>query len=127
MRFPPILSVGPLIVEDSGIPNKERIVFRPTEPINLVEFGILIGVRQDNGLIRTIHDNCFMFDEIEVAVPSWVVVYTKKGVPCQRRRENPFRRRFEIPTGTEPGSKPVSLERVPVRKRLVRSPIDLSF
>jgi hypothetical protein len=70
-------------VEDPAVPNQERIIFRPTDRINLVRFAIVVGFRNDNGLITVINDNCFWFDEIEVAPPSWVVIYTKQGQATQ--------------------------------------------
>jgi hypothetical protein len=83
MILPPVLEFGTLTVVESGVANKERIVFRPTEPLNLVQFGVLICFRQGNDSVVAVHDNCFMFDQIQIAPPSWVVLYTGTGEPNQ--------------------------------------------
>jgi hypothetical protein len=78
MIIPPLLEIGNVVVADSGVPNQERIVFRPTEPINLAQFGIIIAFRAPIGVFPY-NDLFFWFSDIEIAPPCWVVVYTRKG------------------------------------------------
>ena len=64
---------------DAGIPGDERIVLRPTELINLAQFGIILGNEHGQG-VTPVADHFFWFGEVEVAPPSWVVVHTGPGV-----------------------------------------------
>ena len=79
MIIPPIFEFGTVNVDDSGVPGKERIVFRPTEPINLAQCGLLIGWREPTGAITPLNERFFWFGEITVTPPCWIVVYTGKG------------------------------------------------
>jgi hypothetical protein len=67
-------------VANPGKPNVERIVIRPTQQVNLNGYGIALGVSAGLGA-RPMLDNCFWFPEVEVVPPSWILVYTGKGVP----------------------------------------------
>jgi len=79
MTLPPLFEFGPVVAYDSAIDKLERIIFRPTEPINLATYGILVGWQDQNGLITPLKDNFFWFGEIQIAPPCWIVVYTGKG------------------------------------------------
>jgi hypothetical protein len=79
MIFPPLIEVSAPVVEESGVPNKERVIFRPTQSINLVQFAIIVAIRQDNGSYNALVDNTFIFDDIIVKPPAWVVVFTGVG------------------------------------------------
>jgi hypothetical protein len=62
-----------------GEPNRECIVMRPTQSINLAQFGILAGFRMPNGQAMPLPDNFFWFGEMVVAPPIWIVVLTRAG------------------------------------------------
>jgi hypothetical protein len=79
MIIPPIFELGSVTVSDPGVPGKERIVFRPTEQINLAQCGILIGWRGADGVTAPLDNEFFWFGEIIATPPSWIVVYTGKG------------------------------------------------
>jgi hypothetical protein len=79
MVIPPLLEIGAVMVSDSGVANYERVVFRPTEPINLAQFGVMVGLRQPNGMTTPLRDFFFWFGDLEVRPPCWVVLYTRKG------------------------------------------------
>ena len=76
---PPIFELGSVSIADSGVPNQERIIFRPTEPINLGVCGVMIALRRSDGNYVPVNDEFFWFGDVEVAPPSWVLVYTGKG------------------------------------------------
>jgi len=80
MTFPPITELTILGVSDPGIPNRERIIIRPTEPVNLGQFGIFIGHKNINGVVTPWMDNFFWFGELIVEPPSWIIIYTGMGV-----------------------------------------------
>jgi|ERR1035437_659135 hypothetical protein len=79
MIIPPIFELGSVSVVDSSVKNQERIIFRPTEPINLSQIGIMIGWKNENGIIIPLNNSFFWFGEIEISPPCWIVIYTGKG------------------------------------------------
>lgn len=79
MIFPPIFELSLVGLYDAGIPNRERIVIRPTEKVNLAQFGIILAFRNPNGMTTPIRDNFFWFGELEISPPSWIVVATSEG------------------------------------------------
>ena len=66
-------------VFDRGIPNKERIVLRANEIINLGQYGIMIGIRLEEGMASPIRDNLFWFGDAYVMEGDWIFVYTGPG------------------------------------------------
>jgi len=79
MIFPPPLELSLLGLFGAGDPGNERILLRPTEPVNLAQFGILVGYKLSNNNIVPLYDNFFWFGEITVPTPSWIVIYTGQG------------------------------------------------
>jgi len=78
MQILPIFQLSLIGVEDAGIPNKERVILRPTERVNLAEFGMLIGI-QNQGFTSPLNETFFWFGEILIDPPSWLFIYTGKG------------------------------------------------
>ncbi len=76
LPLPELYLVG---VADPGKANLERIVIRPTQPLNLNGYGLAVGVSAGSAGASPIFDNCFWFPAIEVQPPSWVLVYTGPG------------------------------------------------
>lgn len=76
--LPPVIELGNVVIVDPGIPNRERIVFRPTDHINLALCGILVGVQEGEGT-RPVSNLFFWFGEMEIKPPSWILVFTGKG------------------------------------------------
>jgi hypothetical protein len=81
--LPPVLELGSVMVVEPGVPNKERIAFRPTDAINLATCGILLGVQSEGGGFIPIRNNFFWFGEVEVKPPCWIIVFTGKGQSTQ--------------------------------------------
>ena len=73
------LSVFGLV--DRGVPNQERIILRPTELVNLMQFVVTIALREEGGMVRPLNDHIFWFPELIVAPPSWILLYTGPGTP----------------------------------------------
>lgn len=80
--LPPVIEIGTVVIADPGVPNLERIVFRPTEPVNLGVCGILVGMKTGEGFIP-VNNLFFWFGEVEIKPPSWVLVFTGKGTARQ--------------------------------------------
>jgi hypothetical protein len=78
MIFPPIIELSVVGVLDAGVPNQERIVIRPTQVVNLAQFGVLLAQRT-SASVMPLRDHLFWFSEIMIAPPSWVFVYTGGG------------------------------------------------
>lgn len=79
MRLPPIFEFSNVSVFHSGVPNEERIVLRPTESVELAQFGIFVAAQSKDGTLTPINDNFFWFGAMQISPPSWIVVYTGKG------------------------------------------------
>lgn len=75
---------------DRGVPNKERIVIRPTREVNMGQFGLLLGIKKGNGLASPIWDHFLWFGDGTIKPPEWIFIYTGQGVPRQAKN---------IPTG----------------------------
>jgi hypothetical protein len=88
MYFPPITELSMVGVADAGVPNQERILLRPTDRINLAQFGIMLCRRSDTGLVTPFRDQFFWFGEVEVTPPSWIVVFTGPGKAYQSVEKN---------------------------------------
>lgn len=79
MQFLPVFELSLVGVADAAVPNRERIVLRPTETVNLAQFSILLGLQNNQGVVTPLNDAFFWFGELLVAPPSWLVVYTGAG------------------------------------------------
>jgi hypothetical protein len=81
----PILSQLTIVgIFDRGVANRERLVLRPTEPVNLAHFFVTLSLR--NETTRAVHpvaDQAFWFPEFVLAPPSWIFLYTGRGTPSQ--------------------------------------------
>jgi hypothetical protein len=81
--LPPIYQLAMLGVADAGVPNRERIVLRPTEQVNLLSFLLVLALRGEDQVIYPLNDNAFWFPDQVIAPPSWLLVYTGVGKPTQ--------------------------------------------
>lgn len=81
MLLPPIHQLSLVGVFDAGIPNMERVVLRPTQQLNLGEFGLFTGIKASNGLVTPIRDHFFWLGETWITPPAWIFVYTGTGAP----------------------------------------------
>ncbi len=79
MTLPPIFEFGQVVAYDSSVNKRERVVFRPTEPVNLAAYALLTAWQDSTGLIAPLNNNLFYFGDCAVTPPCWVVVYTGKG------------------------------------------------
>jgi hypothetical protein len=79
MLLPPIVELTLVGVAGRNDPNRERIILRPTEPVNLGAFGLFLGYKTDEGRTIPLADSFYWFGEVEVAPPGWIFVYTGKG------------------------------------------------
>jgi hypothetical protein len=79
MIFPPPLELSLLGLYEPGVPGKERIILRPTESVNLAQFGILVGYKVNPQNITPFNDSFFWFPETVVSTPSWIIVFTGQG------------------------------------------------
>lgn len=68
-------------VFDRGVPNQERIVLHVKETVNLGQYGLMIGVRAQDGTAFPIRDNLLWFGDGFVTRGDWIFVYTGPGDP----------------------------------------------
>lgn len=64
---------------DRGIPNEERIVLQVNEVVNLGQFALLLGIRQQSASAVPIRDNLFWFGDGILSRGDWIFVYTGPG------------------------------------------------
>lgn len=78
--FPPIVEFSVVGVFDPGVPNQERIVMRPTQKINLGNFGLMVAVESESeDSLRPVNNQFMWLGDVEVEPPSWVIIYTGPG------------------------------------------------
>jgi hypothetical protein len=68
-------------IYDRGVPNQERIVLFVNTTINLGQYGIMLGIRDQAGTARPIRDNLFWFGDGIVNKGDWLFLYTGPGEP----------------------------------------------
>ena len=66
-------------VFDRGVPNQERIVIHANQIVNMGQFGLILGIRQQGALAYPIRDNFYWFGDGYVNVGDWIFVYTGPG------------------------------------------------
>ena len=66
-------------IYDRGVPNKERVVLRVNTIISMGQFGLILGIRQQQRTAFPIRDNFFWFGDGYVAAGDWIFVYTGPG------------------------------------------------
>jgi hypothetical protein len=76
-----VYEISLLGVLDRAIPNMERITLKTGEaPLNLAQYGILIGNMNASGQATPYQDNFFWFGEMQVEPHTWIFVYTGPGI-----------------------------------------------
>lgn len=86
-------------VYDRGIPNQERIVLHVTETVNLGQYGLMIGVRAQDGTAFPVRDNLLWFGDGVVARGDWIFIYTGPGEPKVSTLPNTNNRTYTLHWG----------------------------
>jgi hypothetical protein len=81
MILPNLHELAIVGVADPAKANHERVVIRPTEIVNLGQFAMQVGLRQEDGSILPLWDHFLWFGEITVVPPCWIILYTGPGKP----------------------------------------------
>ena len=76
---------------ERGIPNQERIVIVANEVVNMGQFGLLLGIRKQQGTAFPIRDNFYWFGDGYLRKGDWIFLYTGPGEA----------RKVELPNITE--------------------------
>ena len=66
-------------VYERGIPNRERIVLKAAESVNMGQFGLMLGVIKEQGFALPIRDNLFWFGDGHINKGDWIFIYTGPG------------------------------------------------
>ena len=77
--LPPVHELTIVGVFEAGVPNRERIILRPTEPINLASFALVLTMTGQDGLVIPLPDHFFWLGERWLVPPAWIVVFTGPG------------------------------------------------
>jgi hypothetical protein len=76
-----ITEISVVGVYDRGQPNQERIVLLVNEQLNIGQYGLMIGIRANNGTAFPVRDNLFWFGDGLINKGSWIFIYTGPGTP----------------------------------------------
>ena len=88
-------------VHDRGVPNQERIVISVNQPINLGQYGIMIGVKGATGAGFPIKDNLLWFGDGVVYQGDWLFIYTGPGQPKASELPNSTSKLYSIHWGRQ--------------------------
>lgn len=66
-------------VQHSGVPNQECIVLRVDLPVDLGQFGLMLGRHYQGNRTIPYFDNLFWFGDGVVKPGDWLLVYTGSG------------------------------------------------
>ena len=83
-------------VHERGIPNKERIVLRANDRLQMGQFGLLLGVKGAPGFAFPIKDNFFWFGEGMVDRGDYVFVFTGSGNPQKSELPNSSEKLYTV-------------------------------
>ena len=81
MNLPAIPQIELYGVLDRGVPNKECVVIRVLETINLGDIGLLAGLSVDSGRALPLPNYFLWLDNEIMEAPCWLFIFTGQGVP----------------------------------------------
>lgn len=79
----PIFELSLVGVAEPNVPNRERVLIRPTQLVALTDFAVLVAYQNEDATLTPLWDHFFWFGTTQVAPPSWISLYTGKGEPSQ--------------------------------------------
>lgn len=68
-------------VYSRGVPNEERIILRTSAPVSLFMFALILGRKALSNSVVPIADQFLWLGMTDIAVPSWIFIYTGIGTP----------------------------------------------
>lgn len=83
-------------VYDRNIPNKERIVLRANETVNIGQYGLMVGIRGMHKNAFPIRDNLLWFGDGLLDRDDWIFVYTGPGDPTSTDLPNTQSRIYSV-------------------------------
>lgn len=66
---------------EPGVPNKESLAISVNEPINMGQFGLMLGISSGEKEAVPIHDQLYWFGNGYVQKGDWIFLYTGSGTP----------------------------------------------
>lgn len=86
-------TIGELVIQDvydRGVPNQERILIRPTQAVNMGQYGIMLGVKDSQTIESAlpVNDCLFWFGDGIVEPQSWIFIYTGPGTGRKTEMQN---------------------------------------
>lgn len=74
-----IIELDTYSVFDRGLPNMERIAIYAKIPLNIGQYGLMIGIKADGGAAFPLKDHMFWFGDGYLNAGDWIFVYTGSG------------------------------------------------
>jgi hypothetical protein len=79
VNFLPILELAIVDVTDFGVPGRERIVIRPTQPVDLGQFFLVLGFQNTPNAATPFRNAALWLGNFHIDPPAWIIVFT--GLP----------------------------------------------
>lgn len=101
MNALPIEELKIVGVFDHGVPNLERVVLLANEAVDLGNYGLMLGIRAQEGQAFPLRDNFLWFGNGWVQKGDWLFVYTAPGEPRTTDLPNNQEKLYSIHWGKE--------------------------
>lgn len=86
-------------VFDRGVPNMERIAIHVKQPVNIGQYGLMIGLKGNTSSAFPLKDNLFWFGDALLNAGDWLFIYTGEGKPSASEIPNSSSRIISIHWG----------------------------
>lgn len=94
-----VTEVSIIGVFSRGIPGEERIVLQANEWVQLGQYGLMLGVRMQEGFAAPVRDNLLWFGDGILRKGDWIFVYTGPGVARESGLPNTQEKLYSIHWG----------------------------
>lgn len=101
MNAYPINELKIVGVFDHGIPNMERVVLIANETVDLGNYGLILGIRGQEGQAFPLRDNFLWFGNGWIQKGDWLFVYTARGEPRMTELPNQREKLYSIHWGKD--------------------------
>jgi hypothetical protein len=88
-----------MAVLERGVPNKECVVIRADENVNLGRYGLMLGISSGSNSAWPIKDNLLWFGDGWIKKDDWLFVYTGPGHPTSNLLPNTGETTYSIHWG----------------------------
>lgn len=88
MNFLPITELAIVDIADVGVPGRERVAIRPTQPVDLGQFFFVLGFQNAPNATTPFRNAGLWLGNYSVEPPAWILVFT--GQPSNVNAPQPM-------------------------------------